>query len=238
MARDPYTPIGLFDGLDQHEADAALQASFVGRWSAPTGDLETGNTLHLIEEGTVEITLPIGQGTRNVPVLITLGSGDFFGETRLLFPEPLARPRVASVDGAKGRLLEMREEEDPTDPLERLIAAHPKIGVNLIAELGRRLLAASRFVPSHAAPLRLGYFLLGATSREHRAAIANIATLASQLGLSVPAATHALSTLERANLLDVSRSEHLEIGVPDRHELGSYLGLTHLSADLPPDGVA
>lgn len=230
MARDPHKAISLFEGLRKLEISAAIRESFTDRWTAPAGGLKTGNTLYLIEEGIVEITLPLGQGSRNVPVLITLGPGDFFGETRLLFPEPLARPRVASADGASGRVLRL-PDDDVTDPLEELIAAHPKIGVNLVAEIGRRLLAASRFVPSHAAPLRLGYFLLGATTREHTIGIPNTAALAAQLGLSIPAVTHALTTLEGAHLVNITRSESVEVDVPSRSELANYLGVTHLASD-------
>lgn len=231
MARDPHKAISLFEGLQKLEISAVIRESFTDRWTAPAGDLETGNTLYLIEEGIVEITLPLGQGSRNVPVLITLGPGDFFGETRLLFPEPLARPRIASADGAIGRVLRLPSPDDVTDPLEQLIAAHPKIGVNLVAEIGRRLLAASRFVPSHAAPLRLGYFLLGATSREHTIDIPNTAALAAQLGLSVPAVAHALTTLEGAHLVTVTRSESVEVDVPSRPELANYLGVAHPPSD-------
>jgi CRP-like cAMP-binding protein len=225
LSRDPQVAIGLLEGLDDHEAAAALAASFGDSWDAPPGELETISTLYLIERGVVEIILPIGQGIRNVPVLISLGPGNFFGETRLLFPEPLARARVVSENGAAGRLLRRPTCEDQTEPLEQLFVAHPRVALNLVAEISRRLLAASRFVPSHAAPLRLGYFLLGLSAREHAITVSGTAALSAQLGLSAPAVTHALATLEGARLVTVQRSDTMRIDVPDRATLADYLGL-------------
>jgi CRP-like cAMP-binding protein len=222
---DPNRSIALFDGIDESSRAVLLTTWFAEQWSANAGELEALHTLYLIEEGRVEITLPIGQGTRNVPVLIALGPGDFFGETRLLFPEPLARPRVVSAGGASGRVLATGEEPTALEPLEKLVAAHPRLGANLVAEVCRRLLAASRFVPSHAAPLRLGYFLLGATTTDPDIEVSGTTGLAAQLGLSGPAVAHALTALEGARLLTVDRGETLRIHVHDRELLAHYLGV-------------
>jgi CRP-like cAMP-binding protein len=222
---DPNRSIALFDGIAEDSRAALLKTWFAESWFEGLGELDASHTLYLIEEGRVEITLPIGQGTRNVPVLIALGPGDFFGETRLLFPEPLARPRVVSSEGAGGRLLATGDAPSALEPLEQLVAAHPRLGANLVAEVCRRLLAASRFVPSHAAPLRLGYFLLGATTTDPDIEVSGTTALAAQLGLSGPAVTHALSALEGARLLGIDRGEALRIHVNDRELLAHYLGV-------------
>jgi CRP-like cAMP-binding protein len=226
-ALDPNRSIALFEGLCEDNLRELVQTHFPGTWSAKPGGFETSHTLHVIEEGKVEITLPIGQGMRNVPVLIALGPGDFFGETRLLFEEPLARPRVVSESGARGRCLSTHSRPGGLTPLECLVAASPRVGANLIAETCRRLLSTSRFVPSHAAPLRLGYFLLGATTNTAEIVVAGTSGLTSQLGLSGPAVVHALTTLEGAGLLAVDRGSSLRIRVIDRDALTDYLGITH-----------
>ncbi|HVW19223.1 MAG TPA: hypothetical protein VHB30_13335 [Solirubrobacteraceae bacterium] len=230
MRWDPNRPIGLFAGVPQAEVTAIMQGVFTEAWEAPQGDLATDTTLHLIEHGEVEITLPVGQGIRNVPVLLRLEKGHFFGETRLLFPEPLSRARVASRAGAGGRLLRVGDTEDGPGTLERLIGAHPRVGANLVGEMARRLLAASRFVPSHAAPLRLGYFLLGATAESPTLEVESVPALASQLGLSAPAVTHALSALEGAGLIAVERRNAVHFDVTNRVALANYLGVEDTGA--------
>jgi len=101
------------------------------------GDL--GSSMFVIEEGTIEITVPHErqQGDFRVSVLNT---GDFLGELSLVDGMPRTANAIAMCDC---RLLEMHR-----DDFRKFITNRPVVALSMISEIGKRLHATNDLVTS------------------------------------------------------------------------------------------
>lgn len=103
------------------------------------GDI--GLSMFIIEEGSVEITVPAGNKQKDVCVAV-LKEGDFFGELSLIDGLPRTATAVAVCDC---KLLEMNREDFIQFLLDR-----PTIAISMLGEMGRRLQATNDLVTSFA----------------------------------------------------------------------------------------
>ncbi len=124
--------VTLFSSLDKRAlskiANFATKRTF-GERSLITKEGELGVTFYLILDGSVEVR-------RGKKVLAKLGRGQFFGEMALFDNQPRSADVVA-VDKTTCALL-------TSWVLMGMIAANPKIGQKIIAELARRLRETDR----------------------------------------------------------------------------------------------
>jgi len=90
---------------------------------------DPGDSLYVIRSGEIEVFVKDNSGSRIV--LETAKAGDFFGEMSLLD----GGPRTASVLVTKD-LEALRVDRGD---LDRLLNAHPRAAINLLAAMGRRL---------------------------------------------------------------------------------------------------
>ena len=91
------------------------------------GDM--GDSLYIIEEGTVMISMTSSEG--HEVVLAELQRGQFFGEMALLDDEPRSADAIAKEDT---KLLVLERET-----FQRFVQDHPGAAVNLLAVLSSRL---------------------------------------------------------------------------------------------------
>lgn len=100
---------------------------------------DSGSSMFIIEDGTIEICVPAQSGAEDVRVSL-LNQGDFFGELSLLD----GLPRTATARTIHGcRLLEMKR-----DDFISFLTDRPAIAISMISEIGRRLRATNELVTS------------------------------------------------------------------------------------------
>jgi CRP/FNR family transcriptional regulator, cyclic AMP receptor protein len=101
------------------------------------GDI--GSSMFIIEEGTIEITVPAGNKQKDICVSV-LKEGDFFGELSLID----GLPRTATATAAHNcKLLEMQRED-----FIRFILDRPTVAISMLSEMGKRLQATNDLVTS------------------------------------------------------------------------------------------
>ncbi len=124
-------PIYIFKGLtDEQILEVARELEVERR---PAGqavfhEKDSGDSFYIINKGTVKV---LRQGTRRAAqVVSTLGPGDFFGETALLY----GRRRSATVETAsEAELLKLSK-----DGFDRLLRKFPQIRPNLLISTASR----------------------------------------------------------------------------------------------------
>jgi uncharacterized membrane protein len=100
---------------------------------------ETGNSMYVIEEGALEIFVPVGSSVNEVRVSV-LQAGEFVGELSLLD----GLPRTATARAMKPtRLLEMKRED-----FVELLLKRPAVAVSMVSEIGKRLRSTNELVSS------------------------------------------------------------------------------------------
>ncbi|MEW6750903.1 MAG: Crp/Fnr family transcriptional regulator [Candidatus Latescibacterota bacterium] len=129
--------VSLFEGLSEKELKAlaavTVSRSF-GRDSFIILAEEEGDTLFVIREGQVKVSILSADG-REV-ILSLLGPGSVFGELSLLDGKPRSANVVATEDTA---LIMLRRAD-----FLQLIRRVPQIGIALLAELASRLRRTDR----------------------------------------------------------------------------------------------
>lgn len=100
---------------------------------------DTGSSMFIIQEGTIEISIPGEQGHKDICVSV-LGQGDFFGELSLID----GLPRTATATATHTcQLLEMNR-----DDFIRFLMDRPAVAISMISEIGKRLQATNDLVTS------------------------------------------------------------------------------------------
>ena len=136
MVRAPdLARLALFRGFVAEDLD--LVAAYMVRTRYARGEVifrrgEPGRAIYVVEEGWVKIALGSPAGKEQTVAL--LGPGDFFGELAVLDGEPRSADAVALEPVVL--LVLLRED------LRRDLEARPRIAVQLLAALSRRLRTA------------------------------------------------------------------------------------------------
>lgn len=132
--------VPLFSGLSSRDLTAVCQVMIHRRFEAGEvivhEDEEEGQTFFIIGSGLVHVKVMTLEGKN--AVLATLKRGDFFGEMALLDGEP----RSASVVAAGQCDLFLLYRRVFFDILQR----YPKIAIQLITEMSKRLRKANRHI--------------------------------------------------------------------------------------------
>ena len=100
---------------------------------------DVGSSMFIIEEGTVEISVPGGSNQKDVCVA-ALKEGDFFGELSLI--DGLPRTATATVTH-NCKLLEMSRND-----FIQILLDRPTIAISMLSEMGKRLQATNDLVTS------------------------------------------------------------------------------------------
>jgi len=142
--------VSLFESLDEEELKALAELTFTRNFGKDGVIIlaeEEGDTLFIIKEGQVKVSIVSEEG-REV-ILSLLGSGTVFGELSLLD----GKPRSANVIATEETSLVMLRRSD----FLQLIYKTPQIATALLAELATRLRKTDRQIE--------GLALLDVTSR-------------------------------------------------------------------------
>ena len=100
---------------------------------------ESGSAMYVIEEGEIEIFLPVGSPVNEVQLTV-LKEGEFFGELSLFVDTPRTATARALTDT---RLVEMQRGDFITFIMER-----PSVGVSMLSEMGKRLQLTNELITS------------------------------------------------------------------------------------------
>ncbi len=139
---DVLARISIFERLTPSDLDVLAKL-----WSIRTlrqGEVlfskgETGNSMYVIEEGALEIFVPVGSSVNEVRVSV-LQAGEFVGELSLLD----GLPRTATARAMKPtRLLKMKRED-----FVELLLKRPAVAVSMVSEIGKRLRSTNELVSS------------------------------------------------------------------------------------------
>lgn len=100
---------------------------------------EPGSAMYVIEEGEIEILLPVDPPVNELQLSI-LKEGEFFGELSLFADTP----RTASARAhTETRLVEMQRGDFITFVMER-----PSVGISMLSEMAKRLLLTNELITS------------------------------------------------------------------------------------------
>lgn len=100
---------------------------------------EPGSAMYVIEDGEIEIVLPVDPPVNEVQLSV-LKEGEFFGELALFADTP----RTATARAiAETRLVEMQRGDFITFVMER-----PSVGVSMLSEMAKRLLLTNELITS------------------------------------------------------------------------------------------
>lgn len=101
---------------------------------------DSGDSMFLIEEGVIEITVPGGDKQKQEIRVSVLHGGEFFGELSLID----GLPRTATARAVEAsQLLEMRRVDFLNFLMER-----PAIAISMVSEIGKRLRSTNELVTS------------------------------------------------------------------------------------------
>jgi uncharacterized membrane protein len=100
---------------------------------------ESGSSMYIIEEGTIEISVPAELEKKDIRVSL-LSQGEFFGELSLVDGLPRTAKATAVTDS---RLLEMMR-----DHFIQFVTGRPTVAISMISEMGKRLRATNDLVTS------------------------------------------------------------------------------------------
>ena len=100
---------------------------------------EPGSSMYVIEEGEIEIVLPVDPPVNEVQLSI-MREGEFFGELSLFADTPRTATARASVDT---KLVEMQRGDFITFVMER-----PSIGISMLSEMAKRLQMTNELISS------------------------------------------------------------------------------------------
>lgn len=100
---------------------------------------DSGSSMYIIEEGTIDISVPAKENQGDVRVSL-LNKGDFFGELSLVDGLPRTAKATAVSDC---RLLEMRRVD-----FIQFVTGRPAVAISMISEMGKRIRATNDLVTS------------------------------------------------------------------------------------------
>ena len=100
---------------------------------------EPGSAMYVIEDGEIEILLPVDPPVNEVQLSV-LKEGEFFGELALFADTPRTATARAIADT---RLVEMQRGDFITFVMER-----PSVGVSMLSEMAKRLLLTNELITS------------------------------------------------------------------------------------------
>ena len=100
---------------------------------------ESGSSMYIIEEGTIEISVPAELEKKDIRVSL-LSEGEFFGELSLVDGLPRTAKATATSDT---RVLEMMR-----DHFIQFVTGRPTVAISMISEMGKRLRATNDLVTS------------------------------------------------------------------------------------------
>ncbi len=100
---------------------------------------ESGSSMFIIEEGTIEISVPAELEKKDIRVSL-LSEGEFFGELSLVDGLPRTAKATATSDT---RVLEMMR-----DHFIQFVTGRPTVAISMISEMGKRLRATNDLVTS------------------------------------------------------------------------------------------
>jgi CRP/FNR family transcriptional regulator, cyclic AMP receptor protein len=98
---------------------------------------ESGSSMYIIEEGTIEISVPAEMEHKDIRVSM-LSQGEFFGELSLVDGLPRTAKATATSDS---RVLEMMR-----DHFIQFVTGRPTVAISMISEMGKRLRATNDLV--------------------------------------------------------------------------------------------
>jgi len=98
---------------------------------------ESGSSMYIIEEGTIEISVPAEVEHKDIRVSL-LTQGEFFGELSLVDGLPRTAKATATSDS---RVLEMMR-----DHFIQFVTGRPTVAISMISEMGKRLRATNDLV--------------------------------------------------------------------------------------------
>lgn len=142
MTRDDLTKIPIFERLTEADGEVLLKL-----WKPRTLKErqilfrrdDQGDSMFLIEDGTLEITIPVNQPQKEMRVSV-LGAGEFVGELSLID----GLPRTATARALEDcKLLEMRR-----DDFLKFLIERPSVAILMVSEIGKRLRATNELVQS------------------------------------------------------------------------------------------
>ncbi len=197
----------LFEGLNDHDlaemGDRFVVASF-RKGELIYSPYDRGDALFLIESGRVRLFRSASDGRQVTLALLDPGSS--FGQI-VIVDEPLHDAYAEAMADSVVRVLRLPE-------LERAIADHPRMAINLMRSLSERLRDAEDQIESLAfrpVPARLAAKLLDLMDRYGRVTPTGIRIderfthmqLAEMIGTSRETLTKVLNELRDAGLIDV-----------------------------------
>ncbi len=100
---------------------------------------ESGSSMYIIEEGTIEISVPAELEKKDIRVSL-LSQGEFFGELSLVDGLPRTAKATAISDS---KVLEMMR-----DHFIQFVTGRPTVAISMISEMGKRLRATNDLVTS------------------------------------------------------------------------------------------
>jgi CRP/FNR family transcriptional regulator, cyclic AMP receptor protein len=216
--------MALFAGFADEDLSiiaACLVPGTYGRGELIFRQGDPGTSLYVIERGQVKIRLLSAQGQELM--LAILGPGDFFGELAVLDGEPRSADAVALEPS---RLLVLQRQD-----LRRDLEARPRIAVQLLSALSRRLRQADGVIQDAAflnLAGRLAKVLLGLAETHGQSGHAGVlislrltqVELAAMVGATRESVSKWLGAFERSGLIQ-RRSGRITILRPD--ELGARI---------------
>jgi hypothetical protein len=165
-----------------------------------------GQGIWVIISGQLDIYVPVQRGNAEIVpiVLCRLREFDFLGEINYLraYHNPTVDAGAAIIRGApfEARRLRNGAQGDPRSTLLDLFQQHPRIGVNMLSEMARRLAATNRYVyPSAFDRTRLQLARL--TENNVMTITVSAAEIARSVGYVREAVRNALGDLESEDII-------------------------------------
>ncbi len=142
ISKEFLTKIPIFKFLPEKD-----HVSLVSLWrvkSVKAGEVlfrkgEPGSSMFVIEEGEIEILLPVDPPVNEV-LLSVMNAGEFFGELSLFADTPRTATARALVDSS---LVEMQRGDFITFVMER-----PSVGISMLSEMAKRLQLTNELITS------------------------------------------------------------------------------------------
>ena len=142
ISPDFLSKIPIFEGL--LAADLEIIQGLWHPKNVSEGELlfrkdDKGSSMYIIEEGSIEITVPAQNQRKDVRISV-LHEGNFFGELSLID----GLPRTATARSLEpSQLLEMKR-----DDFVRFLMGRPAVSISMVSEVGKRLRETNELVQS------------------------------------------------------------------------------------------
>lgn len=142
VTKEFLTTIPIFQNLSPHDVEVLngfWQERKLRKGQSLFKKGEIGDSMFVIQEGSLEITVPIDAPQKTMRVSV-LHEGDFVGELSLID----GLPRTATATALENcRLLEMKRED-----FTKFLEKRPSVAISMMSEIGKRLRATNELVMS------------------------------------------------------------------------------------------